>query len=90
MIIPVIGYLGAAGIMAFASLSWWRLVHAGHASNADALSFAVLTMASGALAIYAAALRDPVFLAANATSAFFDGLITWAAWRAHRPGMPDE
>ena len=80
----LLGYLGAAGIVAFATRSAYAAILGGRAADHDPLAFGVLAAAGVALTADAQGLGDPVFTLANGASALANSAVVAAAWRARR------
>jgi len=78
----LVGYAGALGIVIFSARSALAALR-GSAGKLDPHSFAVLTLASTLLCIYAISLGDAIFAFANGASGFFNAVVMTAAFR-HR------
>lgn len=78
----LLGYIGAAGIVAFGLRSAQVAIMGGRAADYDPTAFAVLAASAAALGVYAISLGDPVFAIANIASALANGAVAFVALRA--------
>ena len=84
MILTLIGYLGAFGIVVFGIRSADAVLRQGAAHALDPTAFATLTGAAALLCAYAIGLGDPVFAIANGASAVLNAIVVTAIIKARR------
>ena len=84
MLLMLIGYLGAMGIVGFSLRSAHAAVRKDAARKLDPHSFVILAAASLLLCAYAVSLADPVFALANGASGVLNAIVATTAFRARR------